>query len=712
MHRRGSGTVRRAVASTVFVTVGLVLAGVLIAAPARAAEPVGQPNGAGEGEGAYSFAESWGCGVPATLKPFASKKGTLSAREAIRGPFGDFLGRDIGDIWSSLVEWEVPLSGGKVVKVHERALPGFDQVTANIAAAVADGLVYQVKSAGTYNPRTIGGSYRFSFHAFGTAIDMNASRNPYRGDNVLITDMPDAFVQAWRDAGFCWGGDWEDIKDPMHFAWMGPEATPGYGEVPPMYPVPTDSSPFVQKVFERSTPLGPPRDGSVMALADGNGDAAADVFRLSHHPLGLMIEYSRSSGGYAWCTVSTRLALGTYLGDREAFFGDYLGSGRMDVWLADTTSGSLSVDIVTRASDFSAIISAAPGHATSDADRFLAGDFDGDSRADLYVLRSGADETTVDVYGAPGFDTLLYSAALPIGGTSAAAWSFSLGDYDLDGGLDLFALSHDDGPTAHVMSHSSGYQSSVTIESVGAPATIVDMTVRDFDGDGRVDLQYLNGSGRHSAYLGNTETFASATGWFWAPNFACEGTPYTGLFNDDDGNDHESDIDIIALAGVTYGCNPPDNTHYCSDGLVTRGQMAAFFNRMLGLDMSPADWFTDDDASEFEDEINRIARAGLTYGCNPPDNTWFCPAGNVTRGQMAAFISRALGLTDEPTNDFFVDDDLSVFETDINRLTSVGVAFGYTLDDIVSYCPDANMPRDHMATFLARALDYLYGGVA
>jgi hypothetical protein len=29
-------------------------------------------------------------------------------------------------------------------------------------------------------------------------------------------------------------------------------------------------------------------------------------------------------------------------------------------------------------------------------------------------------------------------------------------------------------------------------------------------------------------------------------------------------------------------------------------------------------------------------------GCNPPVNDRFCPAQSVTRGQMAAFLNRAL----------------------------------------------------------------------
>jgi len=34
--------------------------------------------------------------------------------------------------------------------------------------------------------------------------------------------------------------------------------------------------------------------------------------------------------------------------------------------------------------------------------------------------------------------------------------------------------------------------------------------------------------------------------------------------------------------------------------------------------------------------------AGITAGCDPPVNDRFCPDDVVTRGQMAAFLHRAL----------------------------------------------------------------------
>ncbi|MDA8216993.1 MAG: M15 family metallopeptidase [Dehalococcoidales bacterium] len=36
--------------------------------------------------------------------------------------------------------------------------------------------------------------------------------------------MPPEFVQAFKDEGFEWGGDWADHPDPMHFEWAGWQA--------------------------------------------------------------------------------------------------------------------------------------------------------------------------------------------------------------------------------------------------------------------------------------------------------------------------------------------------------------------------------------------------------------------------------------------------------------------------------------------------------
>ncbi|HYI65346.1 MAG TPA: S8 family serine peptidase [Candidatus Limnocylindrales bacterium] len=158
-------------------------------------------------------------------------------------------------------------------------------------------------------------------------------------------------------------------------------------------------------------------------------------------------------------------------------------------------------------------------------------------------------------------------------------------------------------------------------------------------------------------------------------------------------------VDDIVWAfenGITSGCS----THpllFCPNDPVTRGQMASFLDRALDLPSTATDFFTDDETSTHEAAINRVAEAGITMGCTA---TTFCPNAPVTREQMASFLDRALDLPTTAT-DFFTDDETSTHEAAINRVASAGITTGCTA---TTYCPKAVVTRGQMAAFLHRAL--------
>ena len=166
------------------------------------------------------------------------------------------------------------------------------------------------------------------------------------------------------------------------------------------------------------------------------------------------------------------------------------------------------------------------------------------------------------------------------------------------------------------------------------------------------------------------------------------------------------DIYWMGNAGITQGCNPPDNTLYCTDATVTRGAMAAFLVRAFGLPAGDGSIdFVDDNDSIFETDIEKLAYAGITQGCNPPANDRFCPDQAVTRGQMAAFMVRAFGLRAVGTSDF-VDDNDSIFETDIEKLAYAGITQGCNPPANDRFCPDQAVTRGQMAAFLRRGFQY------
>lgn len=111
--------------------------------------------------------------------------------------------------------------------VHPKIVPALEMLN---AVFVAHG--YDVNSAGAYNLRRITNGTVWSPHAWGIAVDVNPSKNPYTTKG-LITDIPLSLIEdvyrirtaktnqrIWK-----WGGDWDGdwnfdnhtVWDAMHF---------------------------------------------------------------------------------------------------------------------------------------------------------------------------------------------------------------------------------------------------------------------------------------------------------------------------------------------------------------------------------------------------------------------------------------------------------------------------------------------------------------
>jgi hypothetical protein len=156
-----------------------------------------------------------------------------------------------------------------------------------------------------------------------------------------------------------------------------------------------------------------------------------------------------------------------------------------------------------------------------------------------------------------------------------------------------------------------------------------------------------------------------------------------------------NDVVWLATQGITGGCA---QNKFCPNAVVTRAQMAMFLVR--AFDYPPAigpDHFTDDNGKTGESSINALFEAGITGGCAPRR---FCPGSSVTRAQMALFLDRALGLPPTST-DYFDDDDGITGEAAINRMAAAGITGGCGTR---KFCPKGSVTRGQMAAFLHRAL--------
>lgn len=117
------------------------------------------------------------------------------------------------------------------------------------------------KTDGTFNPRKIAGSDRWSNHAFGCAIDINADDNGfYKGHGNIPTPM----IAAFKAQGARWGGDYHGRTDPMHFEFCNS------GEPQQSFEAWLDH----YGVGKPAAPVSPPADGAITVPAPQVPDGA------------------------------------------------------------------------------------------------------------------------------------------------------------------------------------------------------------------------------------------------------------------------------------------------------------------------------------------------------------------------------------------------------------------------------------------------------
>ena len=184
----------------------------------------------------------------------------------------------------------------------------------------------------------------------------------------------------------------------------------------------------------------------------------------------------------------------------------------------------------------------------------------------------------------------------------------------------------------------------------------------------------------------------------------------SGSFSDDDGSVHEPALDELASQGVLAGME-------CGEGLICpsqplkRWEMAVWLVRILdGADPAPVD------SSRFEDIdvqlwwapfVERLFELEVTGGC-ATEPARFCADRDVTRAEMATFLTRAFALQPAAEAGFTDVDPSGPHAADIDALAAAGVTAGCSRDPL-RYCPAGSVTRAEMATFLARAAGLMEG---
>lgn len=114
---------------------------------------------------------------------------------------------------------DITLHGGGRVSVRPAIV---DAVRALNACLMAANYEARKRDTGAYNCRHITNGSGYSLHAYGIALDINSSTNPY--GRVLHTDMPRSMVDSImairtksRQQVWGWGGFYTGNKDAMHY---------------------------------------------------------------------------------------------------------------------------------------------------------------------------------------------------------------------------------------------------------------------------------------------------------------------------------------------------------------------------------------------------------------------------------------------------------------------------------------------------------------
>jgi hypothetical protein len=447
------------------------------------------------------------------------------------------------------------MSDDIAVLVHKRALPAFQEVSSNLAAEEAKGRYYEVRMAASYVWRRIGGSYRMSTHAFGTSIDMNWDTNPYISSYPLpprdeYTDMPEWFVQAWRDAGFCWGGDWKYAKDAMHFSWKGPTATPDYGTLPaPIAPL-SDEASFTTRIASISTSFGSSVSGALYFFGDGSRDGAPDLYRVRAWGNGhLLVEVSRSAREFVRCAVQRTPAIGADWTGTIAF-ADIEGSSRLDLLVIEDQESPVTIRVHPYRAGYGYGWTITTGVVDGSDGDFLFGDYDRDGLVDLYFVdRSGSGGTMdVTVYsGKSGFQTVLERSSTPVANGDSSQIRLDIGDRDTDGIPDLYVMGMVDPLTVTVITGASAYRNALSTVTTAVPfASNAVYGLGDYDGDGRADLMRLSSSGRVTVYQGGDQG-GDLTFWFKSADWECGPLGPPALAGDTNG-DRFADL-IVGVPG-------------------------------------------------------------------------------------------------------------------------------------------------------------------
>ncbi len=335
-----------------------------------------------------------------------------------------------------------------------------------------------------------------------------------------------------------------------------------------------------------------------IAAGDFNGDGRLDLAVANYNTSTVSILLGNGDGTFR---APVDYASGPFSNPEAIAVGDFNDDGRLDLAVAGTFTGTVSILLGNGDGTFQPAVSYSAGgpyyaanfgeYYTS-PDAIVVGDFNGDGKLDLALADAGSNETIsyqdgsyqfIDVQGGVSvllgngdgtFQPALYDPIEP-------ADILVEGDFNGDGKLDLAIGNQMDDNFALLIGDGDGtFQPPATLPAGSEPGaadnTLVAMAAGDFSGNGRLDLAALDSSGTVSILLGNGDgTFQPGPYYSVNSNTSEDNAIVTGDFNGDGRLDlavgqvassYEGPDDVSVLLGNGDGTFQPAIDNVVSTG--------------------------------------------------------------------------------------------------------------------------------------------------
>lgn len=183
------------------------------------------------------------------------------------------------------------------------------------------------KTAGTYNPRKVRGSAtKWSNHAYGAAIDINAEQNGFH----VVGNIPLVMIAAFKSEGARWGGDYKGRKDPMHFEFcesgepkrsfeewlvaLGVKEKPTTTKVKTVSVSVAAEMPLMDFASEMPKPVVTPKPASAVLVADQIERGDPEIFSIQSRLKAMMYNPGGLDGVWGGMTAG---AISGFINDRH-----------------------------------------------------------------------------------------------------------------------------------------------------------------------------------------------------------------------------------------------------------------------------------------------------------------------------------------------------------------------------------------------------------